>query len=93
MKFLQKYICEVICVINLIFIAPNHDFSIWWQKPVMNDAMGYYSYLPAVFIYQDLTYNFIYEPWKKHYPEMPCITTIATANTVLLLRHSYYLLM
>lgn len=70
MKFLQKYICEVICVINLIFIAPNHDFSIWWQKPVMNDAMGYYSYLPAVFVYQDLTYNFIYEPWKKHYPEI-----------------------
>lgn len=70
MSFIKKYICEIVFVINLFFIIPNHDFSVWWQRPVINDAFGYYSYLPAIFIHQDLSYDYIYEPWKKHYKDV-----------------------
>ncbi len=67
MNFLKKYICELIFAINIFFIPFNHDFKIWWQRPVINDAMGYYVYLPATFIHHSFNYDFIYEPWKKHY--------------------------
>lgn len=30
-----------------------------WNNIVKNDGNGYYAYLPAIFIYQDLTFNFI----------------------------------
>jgi len=70
MNFIKKYICELVFVANLFFIIPNHDFKIWWQRPIVNDAMGYYAYLPAIFIYHDLTYDFINEPWQKHYKDV-----------------------
>jgi hypothetical protein len=37
---------------------------------VINDAFGYYAYLPAVFIYQDLEYDFMYDVMEKHYPSI-----------------------
>lgn len=30
----------------------------WWRDTIHNDAKGYYAYLPAVFIYHDLNFNF-----------------------------------
>jgi hypothetical protein len=30
----------------------------WWRDSIHNDAKGYYAYLPAVFIYNDLNFNF-----------------------------------
>lgn len=67
-NFLKKYICEVVFIINLILIPFNHDMKVWWQRPVVNDAMGYHAYLPAIFIHQSFNYDFIYEPWKNYYP-------------------------
>lgn len=71
MNFIKKYICEFVFVINVLLIFPNHDFKIWWQRPIVNDAMGYYAYLPAIFVYQDLTYNSLKEPWQKHNKDVP----------------------
>ncbi len=70
MRFIKKYICELIFAINLLCIAPTHDFNIWWNRPVINDAFGYYGYLPAVFIYQDLQHDFIHPVWEKYYTEI-----------------------
>lgn len=67
MNFLKRHICEIVLAINLVLIPLNHDFKIWWQRPIINDAMGYYVYLPAIFIHNTFNYDFIYEPWEKHY--------------------------
>lgn len=40
--------------------------KIWWQRCIVNDAMGYYGYLPAIFIYHDLNYDCLEQPWLKH---------------------------
>lgn len=71
MNFLKKYICELVFAINIFLIPFNHDFKIWWQRPIVNDAMGYYAYLPTVFIYHDLSYNSIQEPWRLHNKDVP----------------------
>jgi hypothetical protein len=70
MHFFKKYICEIVLTINLFLLSPMHDFSIWWNRPVINDAFGYYAYLPAVFIYHDLEYNFMTDIIHRHYPEI-----------------------
>lgn len=67
MNFLKKYICELVFAINLFLIPLNHDFKVWWQRPIINDAMGYYVYLPSVFIHHSFNYDFINEPWEKYY--------------------------
>jgi len=37
-----------------------------WKGALESDAKGYYSYLPAVFIYQDLNFSFLEEIEKKY---------------------------
>lgn len=43
-----------------------------WDNPyhraIVGDAKGYYAYLPAVFIYQDLTFDFVHDMEAKYYP-------------------------
>ncbi|MCB9190152.1 MAG: hypothetical protein H6602_00610 [Flavobacteriales bacterium] len=40
------------------------------EKPlIMTDGQGYYAYLPAVFIYHDLQFNFVDEINERYYPE------------------------
>ena len=36
---------------------------------IMTDGQGYYAYLPAVFIYQDLQFSFVSDINKTYYPE------------------------
>lgn len=43
------------------------DFSSKYQKPINGDAKAYYAYLPAIFIYQDATYQFVDDYEKKYY--------------------------
>ena len=37
-----------------------------WKGALESDAKGYYAYLPAVFIYQDLNFSFLEEVEKKY---------------------------
>ena len=39
----------------------------YWKDIIVYDGKGYYSYLPAVFIYQDLQWGFMDMYEKKHY--------------------------
>lgn len=39
-----------------------------YERPIAGDAQAYYSYLPALFIYQDLDYEFIETDAKQYYP-------------------------
>jgi len=46
----------------------SKDFTNKYQRPIGGDAMGYYAYLPAIFIYQDLDYKFAEKMNEKYYP-------------------------
>lgn len=45
------------------------DIRSQYERPIAGDAQGYYSYLPALFIYQDLDYKFIETDAAQYYPE------------------------
>lgn len=40
----------------------------YWKNILESDAKGYYSYLPAIFIYQDLNFSFFDKIEKEKYP-------------------------
>lgn len=40
-----------------------------WDRPINADGKGYYAFLPALFIYQDMSYSFVDEMEMKYYPE------------------------
>jgi len=58
LDFLSKYICEVAL---LVCIFLSYQYSIrdkQWERIISADGLGYYSYLPATFIYKDYTFSF-----------------------------------
>lgn len=71
MNFIKKYICELVFAINLFLIPFNHNFKIWWQRPIVNDAIGYYSYLPSLFLHHNLNYDSTDAAWRKHSGGLP----------------------
>ncbi len=40
-----------------------------WDRVINSDGKGYYAYLPAIFIYQDIEYSFVEYYEDKYYPE------------------------
>lgn len=67
MRVLSKLIIPVICVI-LILCASNIQWSRNnWNNIIEADGKGYYAYLPAVFIYNDLNFTF-FDSIEKKYP-------------------------
>jgi hypothetical protein len=53
-------------ILFILSVIPD-DYTNPFQKPISGDAHGYYAYLPAIFIYQDLSFSFIDEVYEKHY--------------------------
>jgi hypothetical protein len=51
-------------IISERWIGTDHQ---QWKLTVDSDGKGYYAYLPAIFIYQDLEYNFILKNEAKIY--------------------------
>lgn len=58
-----------ILIVLLLFTIHWTEKDIFnpWQRPIAGDAQGYYAYLPALFIYQDLEYEFLEEVNPKYY--------------------------
>ncbi|MCX6251528.1 MAG: hypothetical protein NTX61_12340 [Bacteroidetes bacterium] len=48
----------------LFFRHPGQN----WDRVINSDGKGYYGYLPAIFIYHDLQFNFIDQYEDKYYP-------------------------
>ena len=46
-----------------------NDWDNPYKRPISGDAKGYYAYLPAVIIYQDLEFKFVDEIEQKYYPK------------------------
>ncbi len=68
MKQVLKYTPEFIlgCYI-LLFLFFKHPGETW-DRSINSDGKGYYAYLPAFFIYHDLTYKFVESYEEKYYP-------------------------
>lgn len=67
-NFFKRYRISLLLISLLAVIHfSSKDFNNPWQKPITGDAQGYYAYLPAIFIYQDLDYSFTSEIEEKHY--------------------------
>lgn len=62
------FLVSVLLILLAVIVKSNR-----WDHPynrvINGDAKGYYAYLPALFIYHDLSYAFVDEMEKKYYPE------------------------
>src|SRR4051812_14224053 len=72
MKFTTKHAAYFI-FIAVIYCASNINWrGDHWKSLIQFDGKGYYSYLPAIFIYHDLHYRFFDEVGKKYYECNEC---------------------
>jgi len=68
MKQLAENRTPLFLLLFLLFINSFYvDLNNPSKKPINGDAKGYYAYLPAIFIYHDLDYNFVADIEAKHY--------------------------
>lgn len=69
-RCLKTYRVPFLLTISL-FIAHffTFDFNSKYDQPIGGDAQAYYAYLPAIFIYNDLSYGFVDEVNEKYYVE------------------------
>ena len=62
-NFFSRYIVQLTIVftaIVLVWVSANLNWGDQrWNRLLKSDAKGYYAYLPAVFIYHDLSFNFL----------------------------------
>jgi len=65
--FFLKYHIEILVflAVGLFFFIRNPNSP--YDKIIGSDGKGYYAYLPALFIYNDLNYNFVEEYEHKYY--------------------------
>lgn len=69
---LNRFLPLIIAVICLfIFFKNKGFFSESKSEIITSDGHGYYGYLPAQFIYNDLSYTYIGEINKIYYPNYP----------------------
>lgn len=57
--FKRSYSISAIGFVFLFMIISSFTLGLWKQNRIIIDGPSYYTYLPAVFIYHDLTLNFI----------------------------------
>lgn len=68
-KVLEKHRARIVnWVIIILVLSISFDLSFWRQdkKIIYWDALHYYSYLPATFIYHDLTLDFVKKDPEKY---------------------------
>ena len=61
-----KYICEIILILCVFFSFHQQSIDNNCEKIVLADGLGYYSYLPAIFIYNDYEFSFTKSISEKH---------------------------
>ncbi len=59
LNFSSKYICELVLVICIILTFSQQISDDKWKGIIRSDGLGYYAYLPAVFIYHDYKFDFL----------------------------------
>lgn len=67
-KVNKKLIRYSLVTVILVWIASNINWGGHnWDSILVYDSKGYYSYLPAVFIYNDLSFSFFDDIEEKYY--------------------------
>ncbi len=66
-KVLKYTPALLICAYLLLFFSVKKPYENW-DRVINSDGKGYYAYLPAIFIYHDLDYNFLENYEDKYYP-------------------------
>jgi len=56
--YFERIVCSFLLLIFFVIIFVG-IFKINVKAPVRSDAIGYFSYLPAIFTYKDLSFNFM----------------------------------
>lgn len=64
--FIQKRILLLFFLLTAFVGAMQHRKG--WNTVITSDGVGYYSYLPALFIYQDADYNFLADFRREYQP-------------------------
>ncbi|MEW6468714.1 MAG: hypothetical protein AB1458_07305 [Bacteroidota bacterium] len=65
---LLRYPAEIIFIVYLLCFLFLKTGDNPWERAIDSDGKGYYAYLPALFIYHDLEYNFVESYERKYYP-------------------------
>lgn len=67
-KWVTEHRIPFLLLTVLLFVQSfSIDLNNPYRKPISGDAQAYYAYLPAIFIYSDLDYNFVPEMQQKYY--------------------------
>jgi hypothetical protein len=61
-----RHVCEIILLICLYISIQQQIQNNNLKEIIRSDGIGYYSYLPAIFIYHDYKFSFIDNIKKKH---------------------------
>ena len=65
--FSRHAILLVMLAYTIVFLLVKNPHDSY-DRLIINDGKGYYAYLPALFIYQDLQYGFVEYYESKYYP-------------------------
>lgn len=64
----HKYIFLLVGGLFIVHLL-SKDITDPYQRPIAGDAQAYYAYLPALFIYDDLDYDFMETHAAQHYAD------------------------
>jgi len=65
-KLLVKYPVELLVGLCLLLFFTTRPVDTQWNRVIFSDGLGYYAHLPAVFIYQDLEFEFYHDIKAKY---------------------------
>ncbi len=68
MRTLCRYTPELILLVYIGLFVGVKQPAQQWDRVINSDGKGYYAYLPAIFIYQDLDYRFVETYESTYYP-------------------------
>lgn len=63
----NRHILEILLIFSALFFFTTKHLDEPYDQVIMAEGLGYYAYLPAVFIYDDLSFNFFNDIHSKYY--------------------------
>jgi hypothetical protein len=68
MKYIYRFTPGIIVVVYILLFIGFKSPERRWDRIINSDGKGYYAYLPAIFIYDDLQFKFIEQYEYQYYP-------------------------
>ena len=64
---INRRIVEILIVLSAVFFFSTKHLKEPYDQVIMAEGLGYYAYLPATFIYHDLSFDFFKDIHSKYY--------------------------